>query len=329
MLLLLVVLLAVAWGVAGYFGLNGGVKKANERLDDRARAALTSPQGSILTTPTTTLLLGVDTGPGREGRGRADSIVIVRTDPDGHRVSLLSIPRDLRVEIPGRGIDKINAAYAYGGAALMVDAVEARTGIPVNHVAVVAFEGFAELIDELGGVEIDVPKAIVSNRFDCPYQSRSECERWRGWQFRKGKQTMDGKRALVYSRIRENQLDKSENDITRGGRQQQVVDAIARTLASPKTFVELPWLGGDVVAPLTTDLTTTELLELGWVRFRAADSRMVRCRLGGEPIEENGVSYIQGVEENVAVVGQFLGRNAPQAPAKGAGPFAPGCVTPS
>ena len=66
-----------------------------------------------------------------------------------------------------------------------------------------------------------MPKPILSNSFDCPYATAARCEAWPGWRFGKGKQTMDGRRALIYSRIRENRLDPSESDITRGERQQR------------------------------------------------------------------------------------------------------------
>ena len=254
------------WGAFGYFAFRGGVKEANARLPEDVEASLAPLDGSLLSTPANILLLGVDTGGARgDETGRADAIVLVRTDPDSHRISLLSIPRDLRVEIPGHGPDKINAAYAFGGPALAVDTVRSVTGLPIHHVAVVDFSSFADVIDELGGISIDVPKPIVSNRFDCPFKSRADCVRWKGWRFAKGPQEMDGRRALVYSRIRENQLDPSESDITRGGRQQQVVQAMSDEIVSFNGFLRLPFIGDDVVRPLATDLTATELLELGWV----------------------------------------------------------------
>ena len=86
------------------------------------------------------------------------------------------------------------------------------------------------MIDALGGVEIDVPKPILSNRFDCPYATEARCQEWQGWRFEKGKQTMNGQRALIYSRVRENRLDPSENDLTRGERQQDVVEAMTDKL---------------------------------------------------------------------------------------------------
>jgi LCP family protein required for cell wall assembly len=323
----LALLLFAGWGTFGYLAFRGGVAEANDRLPDDVEASLAPREGSLLSTPANILLLGVDTGAARGSEtGRSDAIVVVRTDPDRHRISLLSIPRDLRVEIPGHGPDKINAAYALGGPALAVDTVRSVTGLPIHHVAVVDFSSFADVIDELGGITIDVPKPIVSNRFDCPFESRAECERWQGWRFAKGPQDMNGRRALVYARIRENQLDPSESDITRGGRQQQVVQAVADEIVSVNGFLRLPFFGDDVVRPLATDLTATELLELGWVKFRAADDATLRCRLGGVAAEIDGVFYLVGSEENVAVVAMVTGETAPQPPPPNQGPFAPGCT---
>jgi LCP family protein required for cell wall assembly len=326
LIVLSLALLIVGWGLFGYFTFRGGVQDANQRLSDDVREALAPPPGSVLSTPSNTLLLGVDTGGARGEKGRSDAIVVVRTDPDHHRIAYLSIPRDLRVDLGEYGTDKINAAYAYGGPALAIRAVQDLTGLPINHVAVVDFDSFPTLIDKLGGVTIDVPKTIVSNRFDCPFASRAECERWQGWRFAKGEHSMDGRRALIYARIRENQLDKSENDLTRGGRQQQVVQAIADEVVSVGGFLRLPFIGDDVVRPVATDLSATQLLELGWVKFRAADEATLRCRLGGVATTIDGIQYLVGSEANVNVVAMVTGESAPQPPPPGQGPFAPGCV---
>ena len=185
--------------------------------------------------PTTTLLMGTDHADraDRADANRSDSIMLVRTDPERHRIAYLSIPRDLRVDIPGHGTGKINAAFALGGPALAMRTITGVTGIEINHIALVDFNSFSELIDELGGVTVNVPAPIVSNRFDCPFPTDSQCQRWQGWRFAKGEQTMDGRRALIYSRIRENRLNPSENDLTRGERQQAVVQAIGDKLDEP------------------------------------------------------------------------------------------------
>jgi len=320
-----VLLLAVAWGAFGYVSFRGGVKQANERLTGEDRAALAHADGSLLTTPTTILLLGIDSGAARgNDRGRSDAIVLVHTDPDHHRLSLLSIPRDLRIDIPNQGFAKINSAYAMGGIPLAAREVEELTGVQVNHVVVVDFGSFPDVIDAIGGVTVDIPRAILSNRFDCPYGSQAECDRWKGWRFAKGEHTLDGRRALVYSRIRENQLDPKENDLTRGSRQQQVVQALADKLVSFDGFVHLPFWGKKVTQPLATDLSATQLLELGWVKFRA--STTLRCRLGGEPATIDGVFYLIASEDNAATVDMALGRSAPQPPRPADGLYGPGCT---
>jgi LCP family protein required for cell wall assembly len=324
-ILLVAVLAAAVWSLLGYLAFRSGVKEANERLDSRAYAALAPQDGLMLSNPSTLLVLGTDEGPGREGPFRSDAIMLVRTDPDEHRIAMLSVPRDLRVEIPGRGADKVNAAYAYGGPTLAIRTVEALTGVPINHVVVVNFAKFKELIDTLGGVTIDVPKPILSNKFDCPFATEAECDRWPGWRFRKGEQTMDGRRALVYARVRVNQLDPAENDITRGERQQAVVQSMADEITSFGTFLRMPFIGDELAAPLATDLSANQFLQLGWVKKRTPSSGILRCRLGGSLADIDGQSFIIGNEDNASVVAMVEGKVAPQRPRPGSGTFGPGC----
>ena len=136
---------------------------------------------------------------------------------------------------------------------------------------------------------------------------------------------MDGRRALIYSRIRENRLDPAENDLTRAERQQQVIQAIADKLVGVGTFLRLPFIGDDLVTPLATDLSAGQLLQLGWVKFRATrpraplparrrpgvDRRRSRCLLldGGEP----------------AVISMFLGSPRRSRHRRARGRSAPGC----
>jgi polyisoprenyl-teichoic acid--peptidoglycan teichoic acid transferase len=310
-------LLAVIWGVLGYRSFSSGVEKANDRLPRNARAQLATRDRSLLSDPTTMLLIGTDGGraPGRGDANRSDSLMLIHLDPGTHRISYLSIPRDLQVEVPGVGTSKINAANQIGGPALTLATVKTLTGLPIDHVAVVDFDGFRELIDAIGGIEVDVPNRILSNRFDCPYKP-ARCRDWEGWRFEKGTQHMDGQRALVYSRIRTNQLDPSDTDISRGTRQQAVANAVGDEIASVGTFLRLPFMGDELAAPLATDLSAWELMQLGWVRFRSGDNS-VRCRLGGEPSSSGGESVLLGSEDNVAVISMWLGSSAPLPPPKG------------
>ena len=250
--------------------------------------------------------------------------MLVRTDPGKKRISYLSIPRDLQVTIPDYGVAKINAASQVGGPALALRTVKDLTGLAVDHVVIVDFDRFEEVIDALGGIEVDVPKPIRSKRFDCPYETQAQCDAWPGWRFAAGPQHMDGRRALVYSRIRVNELDPSETDFERTRRQQQVVQATLDKATSVGTALRLPLVGDELVEPLTTDLSTWELLQLGWVSFRADAGAAVHCRLGGDPGTVGGESVILPSEDNVEAIAMFLGRSAPQPPPQGL-PYAPGC----
>jgi LCP family protein required for cell wall assembly len=312
-------LLTVLWAVLGYLSFASGVDDANKRLPRRAYARLAEPV-SLLSDPATILIIGTDGGrqPGRGSSNRSDSLMLLRTDPEHHRLSYLSIPRDMRVEIPGYGTGKINAANQFGGPALTLATVRQFTGLPIHHVVVLDFDGFKELIDALGGVEVDVPKPILSNKFDCPYKTAARCAKWDGWRFEKGTQTMNGKRALVYSRVRTNRLDPSDNDLTRGARQQAVAAAVGNEIASFGTFLKLPFIGDSLAAPLTTDMSAGDLMKLGWVRFRSDSSRSIHCRLGGEPATIGGESVILPDDENLEVVSMFVRRSAPLPPPKGA-----------
>jgi polyisoprenyl-teichoic acid--peptidoglycan teichoic acid transferase len=317
-----VVLLVFAWGLASWLQFSSGVSDANRALDPNAKLALAPQSGLLLSHPTTILMLGIDNAAlaGREGDRHSDSMLLLRTDPSHHRLYYLSIPRDLQVAIPGSSTQKINAAYQIGGPALAIQTVRRFTGLAVNHVMIVNFAEFKDLIDALGGITVDVPRPIRSNRFDCPYATQALCQKWPGWRFEKGPQHMNGARALTYSRIRENSLDPSETDFTRGARQQAVIDAVAAKFTSLSTLLDLPFSGKSFVKPLTTDMSAWQLLQLGWVRARASGGSSVHCRLGGDfGAGGNGTPS----EDNPATLAMFLGESAPQPPT---GQFEPGCV---
>ena len=326
--ILLLLVLLIVWAVASYLAVRNGVTAANDRLDGRAQAALAEQDGMLLSTPTTILLAGTDNARygGRSDAKRADSLMLVRTDPDVGRFSFLSFPRDLRVPIPGYGDGKINSAYQLGGAQLALRTVRDFTGVPINHVIVVNFGEFEEVIDALGGVEIDVPRPILSNRFDCPYPTQERCSRWEGWRFGKGRQTMSGRRALIYSRVRANRLDPNDTDVSRAERQQRVIEAIGDEITSIGTIARLPLLGDELVSPLATDLSANELLQLGWRRFRADSSEGLHCRLGGYPQTLSGQSVIVPDEERVNILLMFQGRSAPQPPALDNPRYGSGCA---
>jgi LCP family protein required for cell wall assembly len=305
-----IALLFCFWLYLGYRSFSNEVAQANKRLDKRTKAAL-APAGNVLTSSQVTLVLGSDSR-GAHTTARADSILLFRTDPGKHLISMLSIPRDMRVPIAGHGDTKINAAYAYGGAALLIRTINKLTGFQVNHIVLVNFTGFKELIDSLGGVTIYNKRAIVSSQ---PFDGII-------WHFKKGTITLDGRKALAYSRIRHT-TNPQDTDISRTERQQLVMQALSHQLVSFSSLLHLPSIGRDIARPLTTDLSANELLGLGWEKFRA--SRTLECHLGGTPQVIGGQDVIVGAPQNRLVVEMFLGQIAPQPPPKGS-LYNPGCT---
>ena len=305
-----IALILVLWVGYGYWQFRGSLDAANKRVDAATRAALT-PGGSPFSDVSTTLVLGSDVRPDG-GAGRSDSMMLVRVDPGRNTIAQLSIPRDLRVTIPGHGDDRINVAYTLGGPALAIKTVQDLTGIPINHVVLVDFAGFRELVDALGGVTIDNPTKIISNSFD-----------GHPWRFGRGRLHLDGRHALAYARVRENLADPSDNDLTRGLRQQRVLQAIAHSLASTGTVFRLPSVGRTIGKPLTTDLSADNLLALGWRQMRASST--LHCRLGGTTTSVGGASELIGGDENRRVILAVLGKSAPVAATPG-DTFSAGCT---
>jgi LCP family protein required for cell wall assembly len=300
------------WLYLGYRSFSAEMANANKRLNKATIAAL-APAGNILTSPQISMIMGSDSRGSNAIEGaRSDSILLVRTNPSKHLISMLSIPRDLDVPIPGHGTNKINASFAYGGPPLLIHTVNHLTALGINHVVLVDFDGFRDLIDSLGGVTVYNPTKVVSS---IPFDGLI-------WHFGKGTIHLDGRHALAYARIRHT-TNPADTDITRTERQQRVVQALMRKLVTPSSIFNLPSLGHDIAHPLATDLSAPELLAMGWIKFRA--SRTLECHLGGTPASIGGQDVLEPSEQNAAVVQMFLGNQAPEPPPPGE-LYAPGCT---
>lgn len=217
-----------------------------------------SSEGSLFT-GSNILVLGSDVRTGesidesQSGPGRSDTIMLVHAAFGS--VRKLSIPRDVEVDIPGRGINKINAAYALGGPALTIETIESflGNGLKVNHLVEVDFENFPEFIDSLGGVTVKNKTRICSPPFD---------NFWKGLNFRKGELELNGRRALGYARIRKNPCAPGEDDRARAARQQQVLSAIGSKVKSASTFVRLPLVSWNAPRTLRSDMNGLQLMML-------------------------------------------------------------------
>jgi LCP family protein required for cell wall assembly len=251
----------VALAVAGWLVLSLIVFLISAQTQQGVSAATEralSSKGSLFT-GSNILVLGSDVRKGesidesQSGPGRADTVMLVHAEFGSIRK--LSIPRDVEVDIPGHGINKINAAYAFGGPALTIETVESflGNGLEVNHVIEVDFEEFPDFIDALGGVTVDNKTRICSPPFD---------NFWKGINFKKGEIELDGRRALGYARVRKNNCAPGEDDRDRAARQQQVLSAIGSQVKSPSTFVRLPWVSWNAPRTLKSDMNGFQLMML-------------------------------------------------------------------
>ncbi len=198
------------------------------------------------------LLLGSDSRSADPEGGRSDVIVLMHISDDREQVHLIHFPRDLYVDIPGHGEDKINAAYAYGGPQLVVSALQPLIGVPVDHVALIDFEGFKSMTDAVGGVDVDVAEASPG--------------------FSVGTQHMNGERALEFVRERK---ALSQGDISRGQRQQAFIKGLMIKGTSSDTLTN-PVTLANFVDAATANLTVDQNLSVGDMRGLAFDMRGLR-----------------------------------------------------
>jgi LCP family protein required for cell wall assembly len=201
------------------------------------------------------LLIGSD-GQTSVANGRSDVIILVHISADRKKVYLIHFPRDMWVEIPGRGMDKINAAYAYGGAQLLVRTLRGLVDVPVDHVAVIGFEGFKAMTDAVGGVDVYVEEASSE---------------W-GYTFHVGMNHLDGYNALGFVRER---YQLSQGDISRGRRQQAFVKALMLKILSKETLGN-PVRFAALVKAIAQNLTVDDGFSVGEIYSEALTLRNLR-----------------------------------------------------
>lgn len=250
-----VLLVAVVGGaVWGYSLIRGAQKTMNKNAEasGAVSAALTERKPQE---PFTVLLLGNDKRPG-EVNARADTIIVAKIDPDAGKVWMLSIPRDTRVQIPGHGTQKINAANFYGGPALMIDTVEEFLGVPINHYMDIDFAGFIKVVDSLGGVWVDVDTAID----DPKASSHGEYVngKFTGQVIDPGYQLLDGDHALTFVRSR----DFPDADFTRMRHQQMFFKALADQATKFGNVLKIPGMVKDIAQYMSTDMGIGPIIDV-------------------------------------------------------------------
>lgn len=251
-----------------------GIKKAVNDLRE-----ISTP----ITEPVNVLILGSDISynrgrPDDTSPTRSDTIMAAHIDPIKKEVNVLSIPRDTRFIIPEKGYyDKINAAYAYGGEKLARKAIANLTGAPMHHYVALKVNGLVNIIDILGGVEVNVEK-------DMHYVDHTAKL---NINIHKGRQLLNGTQAHQYIRFRHDEI----GDIGRVQRQQRFIDAVAAKMLNPATIVKLPQLVDAIQKNILTDMSTTEMLKIGNFLRTLKKEQIRMVMLPGRFGNIRGVSY--------------------------------------
>lgn len=248
------------------------------------------------------LLIGSDKRPG--GSFRTDTMVIAILRPNDGQVSLISIPRDLWVSIPGWENQRINTAYQHGisvdypggGPGLLKDTILYNLGIRIDHTAMVEFDGFRQIVDTLGGVDVPVSCAYTDwHLIDPSYDPENE-NNWALYTTGPGLIHMDGDLALWYARSRQ-----KSNDFDRGRRQQEVLRALFTQALQAGTLKRIPELYNDLKNTVETDLNLVDLLQLSLYapKMTNADIRSyyIRPPLVSSWITEGGAAVLLPNEE--------------------------------
>ena len=221
------------------------------------------------------LLLGSDARPG-EKLGRTDTIIAAQISEE--RIAMLSIPRDTRVQIPGRGYQKINAAAVYEGPELTAELVSDLIGQPVDKYMMVRWEGFVDSIDTLGGVDVHVAKDFSAYAFDGDKQKIH---------FREGIQHLNGREALAFVRYR----SEAQGDIFRVGQQLELMKALVEQCKQPSTLLKLPLIVPDLYKNVETNMKLKELVALAKAGMNFKDSSVLTQTLPGYFLNIDGISY--------------------------------------
>ena len=235
-----------------------------------ALVAPTQEEGTATSKAFYMLILGSDA---REGdtASRSDVTMLCRIDPDNGVVDLVSIPRDTLVEIDGFGRQKINAAYALGGAAGAVRTVSQFAGVDISHYAEVHFDELEEVVDALGGIWVNVPESFQAG----------------GISFNAGDQKLNGEQALAFARERHN---VSGGDFGRAQAQRIIVQAIVKqVLDTPPA--ELPGIVGKLASSVSTDYSVTDLVALAQ-SFQGKNLAMYSAACPSYSLSIDGVSYV-------------------------------------
>ncbi|MCA1060876.1 LytR family transcriptional regulator [Rossellomorea aquimaris] len=284
-LFLLLLLAGGAYAYSIYHSLSKTAETMNEKIDRPKSEKREKEVEFDKKHPFSVLLLGVDERSG--DRGRSDTMIVLTVNPHEKTTKMLSIPRDTRVDIIGKGFkDKINHAYAFGGIEMSMDTVEEFLDIPIDYYAKINMEGFEDIVNAVGGVTVDNTFAFKDG----------------GYSFAEGQIDLTGKEALAYARMRK---QDPRGDFGRQARQRQVIQAVLKEGAKVSSL----WNYGDIFNAIgenvKTNLTLEEMVDIQ-KNYKSATKNISQSQISGSgAMINNGTQdiyyYIVPEEERTKV----------------------------
>jgi LCP family protein required for cell wall assembly len=254
----------IAWLLLSFVLFLISAQTRSGALPSGAQSQLSSG-GPMLTSANTILILGLDnrptTGAGSKEPGANTNEAVANTDSimlwrlGGGVSRRLSIPRDTLVNIPGHGMEKINAAWAIGGPGLALQVIKQFTGLQINHLVVIDLANFPKFINDIGGVTVKTGKV-------CSNISGGTARGGFTLDLNAGVHHLNGEQAMILARTRDNTCNPASNDLTREAMQQQILNSIKSQLLTVHTFFHLPWAAWDAPGVIQTDMGGLTLMQM-------------------------------------------------------------------
>lgn len=268
---LAVVLIGAGTAAALYLnGINSTIQSMDETEKMELKEQLAAPKATD-----GSYYVGIFGSDARKGEtaSRSDVTMLARIDPNTGVVDLVSVPRDTMIEIEGHGTQKINAAYAFGGPSEAVKTLSIFAGVPITHYVEVHFEELKDVVNELGGIEVNVPEGFYSDTSGLTIEA--------------GEQTLNGDEALAFARERH---AVSGGDFSRAQAQRMIIEAIVKKVldASP---TEIPGMVESLARCVTTDYSVSDLVNLA-LTFKDKGMTMYSAACPSYTLNQDGISYV-------------------------------------
>ncbi|EPI00963.1 putative transcriptional regulator LytR [Enterococcus faecalis 13-SD-W-01] len=271
-IVIVLVLAIVGVGTKLYLDLSNSIKETYQTVE-RTEGPRTTPVDLAKQESFSVLLMGIDTGDlERVDQGRSDTMMVATVSPEDKQTTIVSIPRDTYVDIVGHDTtDKINHAYAFGGAAMAMDTVQNYLDIPIDHYVSINMKGLKELVDAVGGIEVNNDITFSQDGYD----------------FTIGKIKLDGDQALAYSRMR---YEDPNGDYGRQERQRKIVEGIARKVLSLNGVSNYQSVLNALETNMRTDMSFTDMRKIA-LDYRDAFGTIKQDQMQGEGFMQDGISY--------------------------------------